>query len=292
MFKSYVIEILGSVHDDDELIKKLQRSDFIITKKGNTRDVVSYFGGRINPLKQIIFDCLDTGLIKEKLKALWSNGKKITISLDISLIDRKTLAEIISIIGKATLNSPIQILLIYSLAKYTPPSGEYVINSSVKPVSPFFSGWAQRPGLPTLSIVGLGYEKDKALGAVEYIESSDNFLFFPQSAEKEYSSDVEVMNEALIKSAKSKELMKYNVEQPTDTLYSLDSILSSVKNKYKVVLFPFGPKIFYALSLLAAIIHPEASVWYVSGECGDKDSSQDREISSMTGFEFTIQINS
>lgn len=142
--------------------------------------------------------------------------------------------------------------------------------------------------MPVLSVVGLGYEKDKAIGAIEYLESSKAFLYIPTSNEDKYFDDVVRENAQLLDQFGIKNRFIYKLESPTEAIYALDTVISANKNKYKIVLLPFGPKLFYALSLLSCIPHPEVSVWYVSGESGDGDSSQDRKASGLIGFKFDI----
>jgi len=265
--------------------KEMLESDFIITKRGKLRDAISHIGESIfqNSIILDITDNLEDTFVKHQPI---NTVTKVTI--DISLIDRKSLADIFALIAKMAIDYNYEIKIIYALAKYSPPSGEVHPNNKVKSVSHFFSGWSNRPGMPVLSIVGLGYERDKAVGAIEFLESSEAFLYIPHSSEEKFYIDVCEENSQLLENFGSDNQFDYKLESPIETIYSLDSVISSNKHNYKVVLLPFGPKIFYALSLLSCIPHPEVSVWYVSGESEDTDSSQDREVSKLLGFSFHI----
>lgn len=284
MILSHNIKNLDNVTESMALEEMLS-SDVIVTKRGHLRDSITYLGLN-NFTDKFILDIDDN--IEENINSRLNDVNSAKISIDISLMERKSLAELFSIIAKLALNNNITIVIIYSLAKYSPPCDKSQPNNKVKPVSNFFSGWSSRPGLSVLSVVGLGYEKDKAVGAIEYLESSNAFLYVPYSVEEKYFDDVLKENSKLLDHFGVNNRFVYQLESPTETIYSLDAVISANKNKYKVVLLPFGPKLFYALSLVSCIPHPEVSVWYVSGEEEDGDSSQDREVSRLIGFKFDI----
>ncbi|KAB2824222.1 transcription elongation factor GreB [Aliivibrio finisterrensis] len=287
MKSNYSIQNLKNIINNSAKDEMLS-SDLIITKRGQKRDAISFIGeAEFQSIQVFSFD----DDIVEVLRQTSKSDGSTKIAIDISLIDRKSLAELFSIVARMAMVYSYEIRIIYTLAEYSPPSGEAHPNNDVKPVSNFFSGWSNRPGMPILSVVGLGYERDKAVGAVEFLESSEAFLYIPQSKEDKYYTDVIRENSRLMGAYPESNRFSYELESPTETIYSLDSVISANKNKYKIVLLPFGPKIFYALSLLSSIAHPEVSVWYVSGENEDSDSSQDRDVSDISGFSFTINYS-
>ena len=276
------------------IINHIEKSDYYVHKKGNMRNILAYLNVTLEPsCKLIEIDGTSIQFEKEVSKLLLQNEKKdISFSIDISLINRKEIANMFTQIAKLSSKFSCYINIYYGLAEYAPPSSGIDFNYLVKPVNQFFSGWATQPGLPVMTIVGLGYEKDKALGAIEYLESTNTVVYLPNSQEVRYRSDVEKVNETVLNLIQAKNKIEYEVNSPSEAVFSIDSILNYCKSKYKTVLFPFGPKIFYAASLVSCIAHPEASVWFVSGEDSDLDSSQDREIINCVGLHFEISSSS
>ncbi|HGS4630103.1 TPA: transcription elongation factor GreB [Vibrio cholerae] len=277
------------------LSESLKNSDYYIHKDGSCRSVLKYLSVCLNS-KCIIINIdnsvdIFNGIVDQLLKKEGNKNNKVCFSIDISLINRKEIANVFTQIVRLCSVYLCEVNICYGLAEYTKPSSGIDFNHVVKPVNQFFSGWSTKPGLPVMTIVGLGYEKDKALGAIEYLESSNTVIYIPNSQEKRYREDVEEVNGSVLNIVKSENKIIYDVEFPSDVIYSLDSVLISNKMKYKTVLFPFGPKIFYAASLVSCIAHPEASVWFVSGEDSDLDSSQDREIIDCVGFHFEISYS-
>jgi hypothetical protein len=205
--------------------------------------------------------------ISEMLASVEKSALTLHVFIDVTCMPRRILAQIVGFLSTRYCDVNIDLAFGYALAKYSPPPNQpQPLNKRVAPCHPLFAGWTSSPGRPTTTIVGLGYEKDKALGAVEYIQASDCFLLIPDSPERKYRVDVDVHNAPLISASGENRKWNYEVMRPVEILLTLGAVISSVKQYSKPVLLPFGPKIFFAVSLLAALIHPEASVWSVSGE--------------------------
>jgi hypothetical protein len=137
----------------------------------------------------------------------------------------------------------------------------------VGPIAPEFSGWWSEPDLPTAAIVGVGYEQDKALGAIEHVQPSEVWLFFPRSPVAEYTSALEYANRSLIEKVKRErgKMLHYDVDAPYALFADLESLVAGLSSRANCILLPFGPKLFALSSLLVACVHREAAVWRVSG---------------------------
>jgi hypothetical protein len=289
MIPKYSITGIKDLMSEIIVSEEFLSSDLILTSHGMKRNAINYLDIE-EEVKEKLYYVSDNYL---DLKAIVDNldvTDSLKIAIDISLLDRRRIADIFVELTKLSSKYRCMVSIVYLLAKYSKPSGLPVSNHFVKPVSSFFSGWSNQPGLPIMTIVGLGYERDKAIGAIEYLESSRSFLFFPKSSEEKYFDDVLTTNSEIVSSTDENHKVYYRVESPVETLLLIDSLLEPNKKKYKIVLLPFGPKIFYAMNLLASIVHSEVSVWHVSGEEEDGDSSQDREVASVFGFKFEILV--
>jgi len=217
----------------------------------------------------------DSMLDKDLGKQLFSLGQEarlemggdIKILLDVSCISRPAIGQLFAGLQAMATIRPIDLCLTYSLAAYAPsPSVWAAPNRTIRPVHPAFSGWsAEGASAPVDVVVGLGYEKGKALGAVEYLEPRNRWVYVPQSPESRYLDEVKKHNKHLIESRKGS-VAYYNVLSPLDTYYSLRSLVEGIGRDARPVLLPFGPKIFFAINLLVAMTNEEASVWHVSGE--------------------------
>lgn len=217
------------------------------------------------------------------------DSDSVRIAVDISCLNRTVMAALLSSI-RQTKFKKIHLNIFYSLASYTEVSFETGSNDLVKPIHPDFSGWGVDASKPVGTIVGLGYELYKALGAVEYLQSDNYWIFKPDSPETQYGLKVLDHNEELIEATPENRQFSYKVLNPLETLISLESLVAGLKDTFKPILLPFGPKIFFFISLLVATLHPEAAVWDVSGV--DEHAKIDKQSSNhFTCLSLTINNN-
>ena len=189
------------------------------------------------------------------------------IVIDISCMSRPTMASAFQAMLEASESKSVRLDVLYVLAEYTPPPAQLPPNEDIRPINDWFAGWPTNATASTSLVVGLGYERDKASGACEYFDASENWVFVPQSAISDYQTAVEHNNDVLLARARRRELATtYRVERPTETFGLLASTVSRILPRANPVLLPFGPKVFFALNLLVASIYREAGVWHVTGD--------------------------
>lgn len=211
------------------------------------------------------------------------------VLLDVSSMPRDVIASVFQALEWwCKPRGEVRVTIGYCLAKYTPPPESTPHNKAVKYVHPRFAGGQMNTGLPVAAITGLGYEKGKALGAVEYLQSDDWWAFIPESSEEKYLNEVKQHNIEFLRGCGSDRVLTYQVGSPLMTLFTIESLVAGMKGKYKPVLLPFGPKIFFACALLVAMIRSECSVFYVTGE--DSEQSSDRVATKdIMGLSFTMR---
>jgi hypothetical protein len=221
---------------------------------------------------QVVFndDELEAELLEDaitsKLQNLKEGDAAVSILFDISSMPRSVIATVMATIEDFTSTHSVEMTVAYCLAKYTPPVDHNLANKTVRPVHPSFTGFSIDASLPVAAIVGLGYEKGKALGAVEYIQSTDWWVFVPTSEETKYLKKVEQHNQTILNVVGAERRFEYSVHSPLLTVSHLDSLVSGLKETHKPVFLPFGPKIFFFCSLLVALVHRRCAVWHVVGE--------------------------
>src|SRR5262249_5022213 len=150
----------------------------------------------------------------------------------------------------------------YSVATFTEPIDEEAPNVAAGPVVPAFAGWATDAGIPTSLILGLGYERDQAIGAVEYIEPAEVVAFDPSGADTQYANAINDANAQLWSMRpRPPRRISYDPGQVFPTFVALEGLVSGLVRRSRPVLLPFGPKVFTLLALLAARFHPTTAVW-------------------------------
>lgn len=205
------------------------------------------------------------------------SGNRISITLDVTSFSRPRLAMILALLLSEAEHRDVDVVIGYTLAMFNAPPDWLPVNHEVAPVHPRFSGLGIDPALQLVSVVGLGYEQNKALGAVEYLQSNNTWLFIPTSPEVAYLAAVRSSNALLLDVTSEERQILYPVLDPVFTFSILESALAGLTRNKKVALLPFGPKIFFALSLLVASTRDDVSVWHVSGE--DAEEPIDRKAS-------------
>jgi hypothetical protein len=191
----------------------------------------------------------------------------LRVLVDISSMNRFRLASLIDAFRSAQLIGTIRVDFVYCLAAYSPPPNLNFVNKHVGPMSPQFSGWWTEPDRPTAAIVGVGYEQDKALGAIEHVQPSEVWLFFPRSPVAEYTPALNYANRSLVENVKRErgKILQYDVDEPYALFANLESLVAGLSSRANCILLPFGPKLFALSSLLVACVHRETAVWRVSG---------------------------
>jgi hypothetical protein len=190
---------------------------------------------------------------------------EIRLLVDVSCMGRVNMGKIFACIKDISLEIPVRLTIGYCLAKYIrPPDVRFPIIRRVAPVNATFSGWGAPVSLPVDAIVSLGYEEGKAIGAVEYLEPRNRWVFIPHSPEKRFLDQVQTHNNLLMNSAVGKTI-DYDVMRPAETYYQLLSLVAGLVQESRPVLLSFGPKLFFAISLLVAMRIERASVWHVDG---------------------------
>ena len=188
------------------------------------------------------------------------------IAVDISCFTRKRLAIIVDVVRRLEFPDPLTVDFYYALAKFSPPPSVSVLNTHVGPILPTFAGLTTEPDRRTVAVVGLGYEQDKALGAIEHLQTEEEWLFEPASSIHEYSQALHSANQSLFDRVPPNRVVKYRVEAPLSLFNALESLLYGLSSEASPVLLPFGPKVFALCSCLVGCLNQNVSVWRVSAE--------------------------
>ncbi len=222
-------------------------------------------------------------LIRSRIDRFKLGSEPLRVCVDISSLTRSRLAVLVDTFRDVSLPA-IYVHFLYALAAYSPAPKVTFVNRHVGPVLPAFAGWWTHPERPTVAVVGLGYEQNKALGAVEHIQAGEILLFIPTSSEPEYSTALETANETLLKEVRPSGRFHYVVERPLDCFVELELLVSSLLHDSNPILLPFGPKIFSLTAMLVAAVHPMVAVWRVSGAEEPTDRVATGEVTGLSVY--------
>lgn len=190
------------------------------------------------------------------------NAKSVFV--DISALNRARMAACVDVLIGSDQVRELKVYFGYAGGRFVSPPVEVVQNESIGPIGASFSGILSTPELPSETVVGLGYEMGKALGAVEYLQSNDLWLFVPTSSDPRFEEEVLNVNGLLLEQVEPERVIRYRVEDPAGTYVDLRSLLHGMVGRSNPMLLPLGPKIFALTCLIVAVGDKTISVWRAS----------------------------
>lgn len=224
-----------------------------------------------------IFSDADDVLFKEVLSGLLSsrpNGVSAHGCIDISSLTRSRLALVVEMLCDTDKFGSSTVDFLYTLGAYSSPPEDVAPNTHFGPISAYFSGSTIDPNKPPVAVVGLGYEEGKAIGATEYIQADEAWVFIPESPIQDYSAAVHDANKTLLDFLPKSQQIIYHPHDPVDCYFQLESLLYGIAPYGRPVILSFGPKIFSLIALLVSLRYPEASVWRVSAQNSETASER------------------
>jgi hypothetical protein len=208
----------------------------------------------------------------------WLNERSGTCSrilVDYTSMTRSWYAGIIEAIRRFDDGGAIECVFVYSPAEFAEPP-EPSPNAIVDPI-PGFCG-LDVPEKPTALVIGLGYERSRALGLLEYIDPAVTFAFYVDPPLDLRFRDAVLTNNAAvldkIRKDGSGRIFTHPLLDMQRTSDLLMSLYSGLSDEYRVILAPLGVKPFSLLCLLMASQFRDIDVWRVSA--GIKAPPQDR----------------
>ncbi len=164
-------------------------------------------------------------------------GKPTRVIVDYSSMTRTWYAAILEAFLTAEVNSSgIECVFSYSVAEYSAPS-YYSSNASVGPIPNFCS--LSAPDRASALIIGLGYEQERALGLVEYIDPAYTCAFYTDPAlDQRFRDAVLQNNQAFLRKLPRERLYPYPLADLQRTGDMLNSVCRALLDEHRVTLAP------------------------------------------------------
>ncbi|SFV32914.1 hypothetical protein [Hyphomicrobium facile] len=205
-------------------------------------------------------------LVKRFSATAGLDSHPLTLIVDISVMSRQMMANVICAIDRFSMDREIAIHAVYAPATFEKPP----ITPPMRfagPVRAEFAGWSSRPDSPLCLIMGLGYEENLALGAISYLEPGRTVLFLPRGLDRRYIPLVREESKKISSHIPAINL-EYNLTEWGSSLNLLRRVCEQLLVDGRVVIVPFGPKVFAWNAMLLSLIDGfrEVSVWRFSAE--------------------------
>jgi hypothetical protein len=206
------------------------------------------------------------GLIESAIKRAAEDRASVAVFVDISSMSREMIANVVLGIQSARSNFEICVTIGYAPSKY---SGEYqpAPIRRANPIKPSLAGWSSQPERPLGAIFGLGCEPGLALGALQYLEPNKAWIFEPKGSDAKYDGAMKKANRH-IADIFDVTSFSYEVIRPTVTRGRLEALLNAVDSSFRLIVVPFGPKIFawLAISTIVFMERRAIGIWAFSSK--------------------------
>lgn len=197
--------------------------------------------------------------------------RPLRVVVDVSSMSRYRIAECVRF--GCEYQMPLEMVFLYQPAQFRHTQRGPSTIKSLAPVSRYFAGLSVDPELPLSLLMGLGYEADRALGVVEFLEPATVYCLFPRGGQ-DYEDSIEAANRDLVDSAPLGRVVNYEFGDPLASFVMLNSMVAGLRRYSRVSIVPFGPKIFSVISLLVSSLYGDVTVWRASD--GDDVAPVDR----------------
>jgi len=187
------------------------------------------------------------------------------ILVDISSMTRAWYGAVVRSLMALRRESKLVVHFAYTSAEFVPPPDEYPPNRIVGPLAGFTGNTL--PTKPTALILGLGYDKDRAIGLKDHLDPQLTVLFYADPAiDSRYVPHVLSVNEGLIREAGDDCVFTYPYEDGAAAFRLLESVSNGLTRDWRVVLCSMGPKAFGLYCFLVASLARDISIWRVSAD--------------------------
>ena len=213
--------------------------------------------------------------LKDNISSFSSRGNRpINILIDYSCMTRVMYGDILRVLFLADQCNPINLWFAYSLSKYhtCPPMS---FNRNAEPIPGYSyidSDTSTEKG--TALVIGLGCEKNRSEGLIEFIDPIEKVVFLTdKNSNTNFYNDILKVNKQVLASLPEKSIITYHLSDFMQLYSKLYSTCLALREQYRVILAPIGPKPFALASMLVSLSLSGCDVWRVSG--GPYDEPQD-----------------
>lgn len=207
-------------------------------------------------------------LVRDRLHSLPDDGHA-RIAVDISSLSRLRTALVLEEIYEHAAMHHMTLQLLYSPAAFTSPSAPVSPLAILEPVTPSYSGAMADPELPIVALVGVGYEEQRGLGVIEFLEASKAWVLVPHGFDSSFDQEVELANSVLLTRMEDRRI-NYDPADPGKLFRAVQSMAHSLRTEYRVIMVPMGPKILSACCMMVSLMSDDVdAVWRASSGQGE-----------------------
>ncbi|MBO9166790.1 hypothetical protein [Rhizobium sp. L245/93] len=198
-----------------------------------------------------------TTIVKEAIDGA-SDGGNLSVFVDISAMSREMIANIVLALKQMAKKFSVTVTVAYAPSKYSGPYAAAPIRLA-SPIKPALAGWSAFPELPVGALFGLGCDPGLALGALQFLEPNKAWIFSPKGIDTQFDKALLSANEH-IEDIFDVTRFDYDIESPSQARGRIEVLLNAIDREFRVVVVPFGPKIFAWLALATVVFTDRSTV--------------------------------
>lgn len=182
----------------------------------------------------------------------------VRVFVDVSAMSREMIANVVLAIEHARQIVSLDVSVAYAPSKF---GGSYT-SSPIRRAAPIkteLRGWSNQPSLPLGTIMGLGCEPGMALGALQYLEPQKSWVFWPESIDEEFTKELKNAN-THIGDIFDVTSFNYSLAIPNMARGRLEALLNALDGRYRLIIIPFGPKLFAWLSVSTVVFEARQNI--------------------------------
>lgn len=199
----------------------------------------------------------------------------ISLFIDISSMSREMIANVVLAVAEARASEDIFVTISYAPSKFSGPYKPAPIRLA-SPIKPSLAGWSAQPERPIGAIFGLGCDPGLALGALQVLEPSKAWVFAPKGVDPKFDVALVAANRH-IEDIFDVTRFEYDITKPSVTRARFEALLNAVDSYFRIVVVPFGPKLFAWLSLSTVVLTQRSSVGVWAFSSKEQAELVDRE---------------
>jgi hypothetical protein len=196
----------------------------------------------------------------EIAESILSNApnNSIRIFLDVSSMSREMIANVSLALEVVSRKKRLEVFVAYAPSRFSNTHGPAPIRSA-RPIRPSLAGWSSQPDKPLGTIFGLGCESGLALGALQFLEPDKAWMFEPRGLDVRFDNAMKKANVHL-GTIFDVTRFEYDIVGPTVARGRCESLLNAIDGYFRVIIVPFGPKIFAWVALATVVFAARKSV--------------------------------
>lgn len=216
--------------------------------------------------KQIVIDGADVStqdVIVTAINRSRRNDGPVRIGFDLSSVNRLILFDVLTGIARSVRKED-EVSVFYCPAAFEEPQPQFPCIEKIGPINGTFSAFDADPAKPLCLLMGVGFDAGVSMGIISHLEPRLTYCLWGTGISKKFDDAVRRANFDFEFPGFNTRVLDYDIKDPVGAFQKLESITYGLRNDYRVIAIPMGPKLFTLHAALLGIAYfGEVAIWRV-----------------------------